>query len=339
MSHSESKLPRRLRLLAGLPVLHRGDGEIQLGLDPKHAVVIEGVTKIVTDSVHQLDERARTQDLLERIPEGDRPALRMLLRELLRIGLIEDATKAGTPCRLTADATTWALRTGARPSQLAASRGRFSVLVHGSGRIAVALASLLVTAGVGAVEVDAEGLVAPEDTGCGYRDEDVGRPRRIAARHALERHGRVRHVINPDLVVLTDCAVPEPEFVTRLLSNSVPHLSARVREGTAIVGPFVVPGRTSCLGCADLHRADRDNSWPTLAAQLVGKAQPADLTCTHVTAALAVEQVLQALGWLLTGRRRPPTWNTTIELDPFHGKAEHRAWPVHPYCSCGARQP
>jgi hypothetical protein len=222
---------------------------------------------------------------------------------------------------------------------LAGARKKSSVLVHGSGRIGVTLASLLVTAGVGAVEVDAEGLVTPEDTGSGYRDDDVGRPRRAAARQALERHGRVRHVVNPDLVVLTDAAVPEPEFVARLLANSVPHLAARVREGTAIVGPFVVPGRSSCLSCADLHRADLDHSWPTLAAQLVGKPQPADLTCTYATAALALEQVLQALNWVLTGKRRPPTWNTTIELDPFHGKAEHRRWPAHRYCSCGARQP
>jgi bacteriocin biosynthesis cyclodehydratase domain-containing protein len=263
----------------------------------------------------------------------------MLLRELLKIGLIEDATKSGAPCRLTADATTWALRTGARSHQLASARNGWAVLVHGSGRIGVAVGSLLVAAGVGAVEVDAEGLVSPEDTGWGYRDEDIGQPRRVAARSALQRQGKTRRVIKPDLVVLADSAVPPPEFVARLLSGSVPHLAARVREGTAIVGPFVVPGRSSCLSCADLHRADLDESWPTVAAQLVGRSQPADLACTHATAALAVEQVLQALNWLLTGKRRPPTWNTTIELDPFRGKVEHRAWPAHPGCSCGARQP
>ncbi|MEV4320459.1 hypothetical protein [Actinocrispum sp. NPDC049592] len=338
MSHSESRLPPRLRVLAGLPVLHRGDGGIQLGLDPRHAVVIEGVTKTVTESVRRLNGQARTQDLLARVPDDERPALRMLLRELLRLGLLEDATKAGAPRRLTADATTWALRTGFRASQLAGSRRRSSVLVHGSGRIGVAVGSLLVAAGVGAVEVDAQGVVSAEDTGSGYREQDVGRPRRVAAKLALEREGEVRHVVNPDLVVVTDSAVPEPEFVARLLENSVPHLGARVREGIAIVGPFVVPGRSSCLSCADLHRADLDTSWPTVAAQLVGRSLPADLACAHVTAALAAEQILQALNWLLTGRRRPPTWNTTIELDPFLGKVEHRSWPAHPGCSCGARR-
>ncbi|TCO62984.1 hypothetical protein [Actinocrispum wychmicini] len=339
MSHSESMLPRRLRLLAGLPVLRRGDHEIQLGLDPRHAVVIEGVTKTIAESVRQLDGHAHTRQLLERTPEADRPALISLLRELFEIGMVEDATESGAPCRLTADAMTWALRTGGIPGQLAGSRRAASVLVHGSGRIGVAVGSLLVAAGIGAVEVSAEGHVAPEDIGCGYLDADLGTPRRVAARRALQRHGDVRRVIKPNLVVLTDSAVPAPEVVAQLLAGSVPHLAARVREGLGIVGPFVVPGRSSCLGCADLHRADIDPKWPTVAAQLVGRIQPADLTSAHVTAALAAEQVLQALAWLPNGDRLPPTWNTTIELDPFHGRIHHRDWPPHPACTCGARQP
>jgi bacteriocin biosynthesis cyclodehydratase domain-containing protein len=339
MSHTERNLPRRLRLLAGLPVLQRGEGAIQLGLDPRHAVVIEGVTKSVTESVRFLDGHARTQQLLERTPEADRPALISLLHELHEIGLVEDATERGAPCRLAADATAWALRTGSQPSQLASARKSASVLVHGSGRIGVAVASLLVASGVGAVDIRAEGLVAPEDTGCGYRESDIGTSRQAAARMALERQGPTRRVINPDLVVLTDAAVPAPEVVAGLLSRSTPHLAARVREGTAIVGPFVVPGRSSCLSCADLHRADRDDTWPIVAAQLAGRTQAANLTCAHATAALAVEQALQALTWLSTGIRQPPAWGTTIELDPFHGRLEHRTWTPHPRCSCGARQP
>jgi hypothetical protein len=338
MSQSESKLPKRPRLLTGLPVLQRGEDELQLGLDPRHAVVVEGVTKTVAESVRRLDGRMPTAQLLERTPEADRPALTGLLRELLELGLIEDAADSGVPRRLAADATSWALRTGSRPSRLAARRKKWAVLVHGSGRLAVAMATLLVAAGVGAVEVKAEGLVGPEDTGCGYRDEDIGRPRQEAARLALARHAPPRRVPQPDLVVLTDSAVPAPEYVASLLADAVPHLAARVREGTGIIGPFVVPGRSSCLGCADLHRADLDSNWPIVAAQLAGRTQPADLTCAHATAALAVEQVLRALTWLSLGDRRPPTWNTTIELEPFHGRLEHRTWTPHPRCSCGVRQ-
>jgi bacteriocin biosynthesis cyclodehydratase domain-containing protein len=337
MSQSETALPRRPRLLAGLPVLDRGDGGIQLGLDPRHAVVIEGVTRSVTESVRALDGRARVDQLLARTPVADRAALAALLRELVAIGMIEDAAESGVPCRLAADATTWALRTGHRPSRLIAARDETAVLVHGSGRLGLAVASLLLTAGIGGVEVIADGLVGPEDIGCGYRDEDVGRPRREAARLALARQGSPRRVTRPDLVLVTDSAVPAPELVARLLADSVPHLAVRVREGVGIVGPFVVPGRSSCLGCAELHRADLDRAWPKVAAQLAGRTQPADLPSAHATAALAAEQALRALAWLSSDGRRPPTWNATIELDPFGPKLEHRTWTPHPQCTCGAR--
>src|ERR1043165_2502573 len=135
------------------------------------------------------------------------------------------------------------------------------------------MAQLFVTAGIGVVWIDADGAVEAEDTGCGYREGDVGKPRADVARALLPpvQPG------SPDLVVLTDAAVPAPELVRKLLTDGVPHLSVRVREGIGIVGPFVGPGRSSCLGCADLHRADLDHAWPSIAAQLVGQRQHADL--------------------------------------------------------------
>ena len=46
---------------------------------------------------------------------------------------------------------------------------------------------------------------------------------------------------------------------------------------------MVIPGETSCLRCADLHRCDRDAAWPVLAAQLrqtVGTADRATILAT-----------------------------------------------------------
>ena len=31
--------------------------------------------------------------------------------------------------------------------------------------------------------------------------------------------------------------------------QGVAHLPVRVRDGTGLVGPLVIPGQTSCLGC------------------------------------------------------------------------------------------
>jgi hypothetical protein len=59
--------------------------------------------------------------------------------------------------------------------------------------------------------------------------------------HATVSHDAV------DLVVLTDYLVADPRMVRDLHSHGVPHLPVRVRDGTGLVGPLVIPGVTSCL--------------------------------------------------------------------------------------------
>lgn len=94
-----------------------------------------------------------------------------------------------------------------------------------------------------------------------------------------------------DLVVLSDYLVADPHMVRDLHTERVPHLPVRVRDGTGMVGPLVVPGVTSCLGCADLHRSDRDAAWPAIAAQLRDTVGVADRATLLATAALALSQV------------------------------------------------
>ena len=83
--------------------------------------------------------------------------------------------------------------------------------------------------------------------------------------HSSQPHATVSHA-TVDLVVLTDYLVADPRMVRELHSQGVAHLPVRVRDGTGLVGPLVIPGVTSCLACADLHRSDRDAAWPAIAA-------------------------------------------------------------------------
>jgi hypothetical protein len=50
-----------------------------------------------------------------------------------------------------------------------------------------------------------------------------------------------------DLVVLSDNLVADPRMQRDLHSQGVAHLAVRVRDGTGLVGPLVIPGVTSCL--------------------------------------------------------------------------------------------
>jgi hypothetical protein len=50
-----------------------------------------------------------------------------------------------------------------------------------------------------------------------------------------------------DLVILSDNLVTDPRMQRDLHSQGVAHLAVRVRDGTGLVGPLVIPGVTSCL--------------------------------------------------------------------------------------------
>jgi hypothetical protein len=203
------------------------------------------------------------------------------------------------------------------------------------------VAGLLAKAGVGHVEVAAAGKVAEHDVGCGYTDADVGVPRRKAAAEVLHRANPATRTSRlsggerlPELVLLTDAVVPAPEVVNLLVQDGVAHLPVRVRDGVGIVGPLVIPGRTSCLRCADLHRTDLDSRWPRIAGQLAGRPQQADLGDVNACAALAAAQALRVLS---PDDTPPPVWNATLEIDSYDATVRHRWWPPHPRCHCGAR--
>ncbi|WP_067687717.1 hypothetical protein [Nocardia jejuensis] len=137
---------------------------------------------------------------------------------------------------------------------------------------------------------------------------------------------------SPGLVVLADALVPEPAVVADLMRRGVPHLQVRIRDGYGVVGPLVLPGVSSCLRCADLHRCDLDSEWPQLSAQLLGRAGYASPAGIAATAALALKDIET----IAHGRAENPpvTLNTTLELDLESPHIDYRPWPVHPRCGC-----
>jgi bacteriocin biosynthesis cyclodehydratase domain-containing protein len=339
------RLPPRPRIVAGLPVLRRRQGELQIGLDPRHATVVDNLTDPVVRAAQRLNGQQTVDELLEELQADDRTDMRELLDALHARGLLEDATNI--PPRLAGDISATkihAISTGQRAYHHPTGRNKLAIAVHGDGRLAVAIACLLAGAGVGWVHVSATGTVKPEDTGTGYRMDDVGGPRHVAARRAVRQVAsavRTTHFTTargPDLVILADALVPRPEHLDELTTGAMPHLLVRIRDSVGIVGPLVVPGMTSCLRCADLHRCDRDPCWPHVATQLAGQAQLADLAGTQATAAFAVTQALDATDWLRGGPERPATCEVTVELDLRTATARHRGWSAHTACPCGAAQ-
>jgi hypothetical protein len=46
---------------------------------------------------------------------------------------------------------------------------------------------------------------------------------------------------------LSDFLIADPRMVRDLHNQGMAHLMVRVRDGTGLVGPLVIPGVTSCL--------------------------------------------------------------------------------------------
>lgn len=354
------------------PALRRGWRDlntVQFGMTPAHALTV-GPMDTATGSFLDLLDGTRGLELLREegrrmdLPDGHTDRL---VRRLARAGLLDDS-RGGGPAgealrgrpelleRLRPDLAALSLTTsgpGDPLRRLAARRG-MRVQVRGAGRVGATVAALLSGAGVGEVLVRDVGRVEPWDvTPGGLPAEAVGDRREEAARRAVRRAAPDRpprrtprsRLAEDDpgfsLVVIAprdDVAVhaPDPSAAEPLLTSGTPHLYAGVVEGTGVAGPLVLPGETSCAGCLQQDRVDRDPTWPRLVTQWRSgrrrrAAAACDLTLATTVAGLAAAHALAFLDGHVpstAGAR----WEVSLPGLHWHARP---VWP-HSGCPCGA---
>ncbi|MGY1606980.1 MULTISPECIES: ThiF family adenylyltransferase [unclassified Geodermatophilus] len=332
----------------GTPLLRRGPDTLQVGgVDGAGAVLTGADPAAVAAVLRGLDGR-RTQRavLADAAAAGLDPGpVGALLDGLRGTGALLDldaadllASDAGPAAAARTAAELPAARDGTGAARWRARRAA-AVVVQGATRVGVPLAALLGASGVGRVAVGDDGVVTAGDAVVGgLTADDEGRPCGPAAADAVRRASPLTDLRPlppgawPDLVVLSRPWSASDPLVAGLRDAGVAHLVATVRGETGVVGPLVVPGVTSCLRCADLHRRDADPRWPVLAAQLTGGAQvPSGSTLTCWATALAAAQ--QVLAYL-DGSGSPATLSAVVELRPPDLTPRLRRWPPHPACGC-----
>lgn len=299
----------RYALDAAMPVLLRPDGAVQVGWDPRRAVLIRPPRGLTAAGLATL---LRSMQSPTEITALQRQAADHGIADAGELADIVDALVATGIVTRAAPATRG---TSPTPDKPARSRSA-SIRVHGRGPLSDLLVDALRCSGA--------------------------RIRRSSQPHAAPA------TAGTDLVVLSDYLVADPRLVRELHAERVPHLPVRVRDGTGLVGPLVLPGVTSCLGCADLHRRDRDAAWPAVAAQLRDTVGHADRATVLATAALALNQINRVIAAVrgtayapgAPGAPRardsgpPPTLNATLEFDLGAGSIVARHWTRHPLCHC-----
>lgn len=315
MSPAPQPPPRSVRLAPHRTVLRLGPSTRMIGLDPAAALVVDDLTPPLARMLDALAAPADRDELARRAVHGgaDPEQADALLRHLLDAGAVVDAGQQERRARRRAESVAH---------------------VRGNGPLAVGVATGLALGGVGAVHVSASGTVEAADLGTGYRDADRGHDRAPAAAAAVlrvapaARTGPLPQRVRPDLVVLADTLVPD---AAALMADGTAHLPVRLRDGVGAVGPLVLPGRSPCLRCLDLHRLAHERAWPRVAAVLAGRCGGAAPECVVATAALGTAQALAALDG---GAAPPPALGATLAYDPATATIERRQWARHPDCLC-----
>ena len=347
----------RPALKAGLLPVWRDRETLQIGVDPRRAVAFGGLGRAAA-VISLLDgsrDRAAVIATAGAYGIGEQAASDVLA-VLAAAGVLDDypaRLHAGLPDELRGRlapelaAASLAYADGDGGARTLARRRAAFVRIHGAGRTGASVASFLAASGVGHVTCADPGAARSADLApAGLIRADLGEPRQDGAARAVGRAApdvRTRDDgAVPDLVVLTAPALPD--LTVGLIRDRVPHLAVWAGEAIGVVGPLVRPGRSACLRCVDMRKADADPAWPKILAQAtLGAAQPqaCDTVLAGLTATMACAQALAFIdlgGWDAAepASPGPATVNGTLEVVLPDWQWRRRTWPPHPSCACGA---
>jgi bacteriocin biosynthesis cyclodehydratase domain-containing protein len=313
----------------------RSARSIQLELGASGVVVDGLAASAVRDLVSAgPQEAARTRD-----GAGAARAIRALLEAGYlwpRTETPDDERLCPPRPRLAAELGALSATHGERAAELLAARRHVSVVVHGDGRVGPHVAAVLAAAGVGRVHVAEQCPVKLHRTmPGGLTPDDEGAILTRAAALAVRRAAPDTDTTmgeRPDLVVLACDAPVDGERREALHARDRAHLVVRMGVDHGVVGPLVIPGLTSCLRCADLHRLDRDPLWTALAVQLAVPPRRDPGTSVALATVVAGIAARQALAFL--DGDPPAAIEATLEVHEPDWRIRRRSWPVHPDCDC-----
>jgi len=347
MSEHRVTLERmRPALKPGLLAVWRNRDTVQIGIDSRRAIALTGMRGAAV-LLGLLDGSRDLAQVLAAASEAgiSAEAADRVITLLAVGGALHDfpvtayrAMPPGLRTRLAPELATAALAHGDADGGAAilARRQGTCVRVEGMSRVGLGIASFLNASGIGMV------ISAGWPPGAGACPGSpppagpavlTGAPSPAGPSPFAGRAGPAATNRRPDLVILADIHRRElPEILRR---EGVPHLLAAASEAIGVVGPLVLPGRTACLRCLDLTRAERDPAWPLILAQLSGGGADPPACDTVLAAAVATQAAAQALAFVDRPASASAVTNGTLELVLPDWQWRRRSWTRHDRCGCG----
>lgn len=136
-----------------------------------------------------------------------------------------------------------------------------------------------------------------------------------------------------DLAVLCARDAIAPDEGRAWQRARTPHLPVVLRDEEVVIGPLVLPGRSPCLRCLDLHRRDRDSAWPRILTQISSPARElthaVDAPAGQVSVIASLVSMI-ALESLAAGSPSGVSWQISLPWPDVRT----RVWQQHPHCDC-----
>lgn len=139
---------------------------------------------------------------------------------------------------------------------------------------------------------------------------------------------------DPDLLVVVSAGEPSRDVFAAAGRGRIPYLSARLDEDKVVLGPFVVPGLSPCVGCDDLDRIDWDPAWAALLPQLGTRRTRHNPPATGALLLHAAAVELAATVVAAADGTAIPLVGRVRTLGPHLHERFDRPVRFHPRCAC-----
>ncbi len=164
-----------------------------------------------------------------------------------------------------------AVNIGKGSQTLISQRRNFAIVIFGCNRLALSLFGVLQASGFSSIKIiDRSGStnnaslvqIAPDEVcGLAIRGSDVGLRKTlviadIARNSQLFPLENLEFPMQPNFIISTE-SIPQ-EIMQQWMSEETPHfVVSNLIENKIILGPIVLPGKTPCLNCLNLWRAEQ----------------------------------------------------------------------------------